>query len=188
MNTMGILILVGSIILIGIIMIGFFIGTYNKLINSREMVKNSRGQIAAQVESRWDALTSLIQAAKQYASYESETLESVVRQRSSLGSNMSPEDLNKSEEMFKSSLSRLIAIAEAYPDLKANEAYKQAMSSVDKYEKNVRLSRMSYNDTVTKYNRLIITIPTNIIASLMRFESEPYFEGTKSKEEMPSWE
>ena len=175
MGTTGILILFGTVVLIGLIMIVLFIGIYSKLVNFREIVKNSKEQIEIQVESRWDALINLIQAAKQYASYESETLESAVTQRSSLSSNMSPEDLNESEEMFQNSLSRLIAITENYPDLKSNEVYQQAMSFVDKYEKNVQLSRMSYNDTVAKYNRIIITIPTSIIASLMKFDAEPYF-------------
>jgi len=182
------LITIGIIVLLMIVLTAFFVSTYNKLVKLREMVRNSRGQIATQVESRWDALTNLIQATKQYSTHESETLENIVKQRSSLSGNMTPEDFNKSEDMFQNSLGRLIAIAESYPDLKASEVYKQTMVSVDKYEKNVRLSRMSYNDTVTKYNQQIITIPTNIIASLMNFTQEPYFEASESKREMPSWE
>lgn len=173
--------------LIVIILIGFFISTYNKLVKSREMIANSRGQIAAQIESRWDALTNLIQATKEYSLHEAETLESVVNQRSALSSNADINEFNESEDMFQNSLSRIIAIGEAYPELRASEVYKQTMSSVDSYEKNVRLSRMAYNDAVTRYNRIVITIPTNIIASIANFSKEEYFESNIEKKDMPMW-
>lgn len=102
------------------------------LVNSREMIKNSRGQIATQIESRWDALTSLIQVTKQYSSHKANTIESAVSGLSSLGNNMSSQDFKSTEDMFQGSLSRLIAVAEAYPELKTSEVYKQTMNSIEK--------------------------------------------------------
>lgn len=172
------------ILVIGI----FFITSYNKLVGAKELIENSRGQIAAQIESRFDALTSLISATKQYTAHEAETIEKTVKQRTSLSSDMSNADYEKAEEIFQGSLSRLIAISENYPELKASEVYKQSMDSIDKYEKNVRLSRMSYNDTVTKYNRLVITIPTNIVASMTGHTKEEYFKSQEEKKDMPVWD
>lgn len=181
------LVSVGIILVIIIALVGFFIKTYNKLVNAKELILNSRGQIATQIESRWDALSNLISATQKYESHESETLNKIVNARSSMTSNPNISELEKSEQEFQGSLSRLIAVAEAYPELKASDVYKKTMDSVDKYEKNVRLSRMSYNDTVTKYNRLVITVPTNIIAGFTNHHKEDYFESDKGKKEMPQW-
>lgn len=181
------LISLGVILVIAIALISFIVKSYNKLVNAKELVSNSRGQIASQIESRWDALSNLISATQKYESHESETLNKIVNARSSITSNAEVSELESSEQEFQGSLSRLIAIAEAYPDLKASDVYKKTMDSVDKYEKNVRLSRMSYNDTVTKYNRLVITIPTNIVAGFTGHSKEKYFETDKEKESMPEW-
>lgn len=185
---MTVIVVLGAVVALGIMLIMFFIGSYNKLVSSKEMVENSRGQIATQIESRWDALTSLIQATQQYTSHEKDTLDSIVSQRSSVGKGSSTQDLENAEDEFQGSLSRLLAVTEAYPDLKASEVYQKSMDSVDKYEKNVRLSRMTFNDTITRYNKLIVMIPTNIIAGLTGHTKETYFESTKSKESMPGWE
>lgn len=187
MNMTTIVVLGGALLLI-VMLVMFFVGAFNSLVSAKEMVGNARGQIATQIESRWDALTSLISATKQYTSHERETLDAIVSQRSQVGKSSSVGDLKEAEDEFQGSLSRLLAITEAYPDLKANTVYEKSMDSVDKYEKNVRLSRMTYNDTVTKYNKLIVMIPTNIIAGMTGHTKEDYFESTKDKRDMPGWE
>jgi LemA protein len=78
-------------------------------------------------------------------------------------------------------------VAENYPDLKASQVYQDTLKNVDKYEQQVRQSRMIYNDTVTKYNRSVQSVPTNIIAGIFNFEQEKYFESSSDKSEMPSW-
>lgn len=87
--------------------------------------------------------------------------------------------------MFQSLLFRIVVIGEAYPELRASEVYKQTMNSADSYEKNVKLSRMAQNDTVTKYNRIVITIPTNTITSIANFSKEEYFESNIEKKDIP---
>ncbi|WP_067843078.1 LemA family protein [Amphibacillus sediminis] len=170
-----------------VVLVFWAMSTYNQLISAREFVRNSMGQIAAQLESRWDALQNMIEGTKQYAEYEAKTLESITEQRTALGQNAAVAEVNKDDELFGQAMGRLLAIAESYPDLKASQVYQETLKNVDRYEQQVRQSRMIYNDTVTKYNRIIQSVPSNIIASLFRFTTEAYFENTTSKTDMPSW-
>ncbi len=163
------------------------VGGYNSLVSSREMVRNAMGQIAAQVESRWDAVQNLIDAAKQYASFEAGTLEEITRQRAALGTAPTVGQVEKDDSLFSSALSRLVALAENYPQLRTSEVYQNAMTAVDKYENNVRQSRMLYNDSVTRYNRTIQQVPTNILAGMFGFAQEGYFQNTAEKAQVPSW-
>lgn len=174
------------VIVIGLILI-YGTVTYNKFIKSQELVKNARAQIAAQIESRWDALSNLISATSKYSAYEAEVITNTVKNRQQLNSASSTGSLEESESTYQSSLSRLIAVSENYPDLKASEVYKSTMASVNKYESNVRLSRMTFNDTVTKYNRLIKVFPANIVANIAGFSQEGYLETSEGKKEMPGW-
>jgi len=180
---------IGVILLILLIVIVLFwtITTYNELIRLRELVRNAMGQISTQIESRWDALQNMIEGTKQYAEYEVKTLESLTEQRASLGENAAVADVNKDDQLFNQAMGQLFAIAESYPDLKASQVYQETLKSVDRYEQQVRQSRMIYNDTVTKYNRIIQSVPSNIIASIFKFTQESYFESSDTKKEMPSW-
>lgn len=164
------------------------VGAYNGFVGLRERVHNSRAQIATQLESRWDALKSLIDATKQYSKHEAEVLENVTQARASIGQGSSVNELEESAQSFNNVLGRLIAVAESYPDLKASTIYQSAMSSINDYENKVRQSRMIYNDTVTMYNRKTKTFPSNILAGMFNFSPEAYFEATESKTDMPSWE
>ena len=175
------------LIIIALIVI-WMISTYNKLVQSREMVRNSMGQIAAQIESRWDALTSLIEATKKYSKHESEVLENVTAQRTGISKNSNPSDVEKDATMFNEAIGRINVVAEAYPDLKASNIYENTMNQINEYENNVRHSRMIYNDTVTKFNRLILTFPNSLLAGIFNFREEEYFTSTETKRSMPSWE
>jgi LemA protein len=163
------------------------ISTYNTLIRQREFVRNAMGQIAAQIESRWDAIKNMIEGTKQYATYEAGVLEKITAQRSSLGRQASVADVEKDNTLFGQAMTQLLAVGESYPDLKASQVYQDTLKNVDKYEQQVRQSRMIYNDTVTKYNRVIQSVPSNIIAGIFHFQIEKYFESTSEKAEMPSW-
>lgn len=164
------------------------VSAYNGFVKLRERVSNARAQIATQLESRWDALKSLIDATKQYAKHEAEVLENVTEARASIGQNSSVSELEENATSFNNVLGRLIAVAESYPDLKASTVYQSAMTSINDYENKVRQSRMIYNDTVTMYNRRTKTFPSNIVAGMFNFTPEAYFEVTEAKTDMPSWE
>lgn len=176
------------LILIVVGLVAYVITTYNKFISLGERVTNGKAQIATQIESRFDAVKSLIQATKQYAQYEAETLEEVVGQRVGVNKDSSVEEIEKENDQLDQVVGRLIAVSEAYPDLKASNVYENTMDSIVKFEDNVRHARMIYNDVVTKFNRMVKMFPSNIIASLFKFEVREYFEETASKEDMPSWE
>lgn len=162
--------------------------TYNALVVLRERVRNAVGQIAAQIESRWDALSSLIQATKKYSAHEAEVLENVTRMRSGITKNSSVKDIEQDMNQFQDVMGKINVVVEAYPDLKASSIYQNAMDSVDKYENNVRQSRMMYNDVVTKYNTQIHVFPASFVASMFGFHAEDYFENSAGKSEMPSWD
>lgn len=183
----GWIILVVILVLL-IILVGWAISTYNRLIYAREFVENAMGQISAQIESRWDALKSMIDATKRYESHEASVLEGIAEKRSSIGKQAEVKDVQKDDQLFNQALGRLIAVAENYPDLKAAAVYQDTMKNIDKYENNVRQSRMIFNDTVTKYNRIIQTVPSNIIAGMFNFSKRDYFENTEAKSDMPSWD
>ncbi|HJG84225.1 MAG TPA: LemA family protein [Weissella thailandensis] len=178
-------------IIIGIlvvIIIGWLIAIYNQLVRLRENVRNAMGQIAAQVESRWDALTNLMQATEKYQTYESKTFEKIVNARQNVSERSDVADVNADEQQFNLVLGVVNALAEQYPDLKASHVYQQTMTAVDEFENKVRLSRMVYNDSVTKLNRSIQVFPNFMIAGSMGFSQEKYFENTQGKQEMPQWE
>lgn len=178
------------IVIIGILIliVLWVISTYNSFITLGERVGNARGQIATQLESRWDAVQTLIDATKKYSKHEAETLENVTEARASLGNNASVGELEEDAEQLNRVVSRLIAVSESYPDLKASETYKTTMESINLYEENVRQSRMIYNDTVARYNRRVRVIPSNIVANLFGFRPKEYFRGTESKKDMPRWD
>lgn len=179
------LVVVGIII---VLIILWVISTYNSLVSLRERVSNATAQIATQIESRWDAVKSLIDATKQYAKYEGETLEKITENRSSIGRNSSVSEMEADQEQFNNVLGRLIAVSENYPDLKASNVYQTTMKSINDYENNVRNSRMIFNDVVTRLNRKIQMFPSNIVASIFAFKTQAYFESTENKRDMPTWE
>src|SRR5690625_621169 len=176
------------IIIVMVVFVGWTISVYNSFITLRERVSNAKAQIAAQIESRWDAVTNLISATKQYAKHETELLENITEKRASLGRDSSMEEIEDNDAQLNNVVGRLIAISENYPDLKASEVYKQSMESVNKFEDNVRHSRMIYNDVVTRFNRKLKQFPTNMIGGMFNFKEQSYFEQTEAKAEMPSWE
>lgn len=182
------LIFLGVFVFLIVMLVFWIIGSYNKLIRLRELVKNAMGQIAANVESRWDALKSLIDATKKYSEHEAETLKEVVQARSGVNSNSTVQEIENDNNMFAQAMSRLAVVVEAYPDLKANTLYLSTMDKIDSYEQDVKNSRMVYNDIVTKFNRALLVFPTVLIGRLFGFTEYEYFKNTESKAQPPSWE
>lgn len=167
------------------ILVIFAIVTYNNLVRSEEMVSNSMAQIAAQVESRWDALRNLMDATKHYSDFELEAFEKITQNRSSINKKSTPTDVEADDEAFASAMRNFYAVAENYPNLKSSDLYKDTMASINKYEDNVRHSRMIYNDTVTKFNRSIKTFPQNLFAGMLGFSEKEYFVNDSSKVNAP---
>jgi LemA protein len=178
--------IIGLIAVIVLIVL-WLVSVYNKLVSAREFVRNSMGNIAAQIESRWDAVKSLIDAAKKYSSHEAETLTGITAMRGKVDRSSGAAEVEKDDNLFEQALRQIDVVVENYPDLKADGVYVQAMEGIDKYENNVRQSRMVYNDTVTRLNRMVQQFPSSIVAGMFGFKQEAYFESSSGKADMPQW-
>jgi len=176
------------IIIIAIIavLVLWVISVQNKLVKSDEYCNNALKQINVQQVSRYDALKNLVKLTREYASYESETLQKVIEARSMATSpKPTAEEINANEQALAEMTSKLLAIVERYPDLKANEQYIKVMEDLKGYEENVRLARMTFNDTVTKFNNQVRMFPGSIVASMLGFATKEYLAEDKTKVEYP---
>ena len=174
------------IIAILALLIIWVISVQRNLVNQDEKCKNAMSQIGVQQSSRWDALTALAELVKSYNEHEYNTIKDVIAQRAVINSGSTAEAADAQENMITKALGHIFAVAERYPDLKANENYAKLMDSVNLYENQVRLSRMTYNDTVTKFNRIVRQLPDSIIASLLGFREKDYLKEEQGKTGMPS--
>ena len=171
---MAIIILI-VVIVLALLVVGYIISTQRELVHLDELCKNATSQIAVQLNSRWDAITALAKSAAQYASHESETLINAIRERRQ-GNITTADQINEQQGAISQLLGRLIAIGEAYPNLKADALYKEAMDGMRDYEEKVRVSRMVYNDTATKMNRMVRQWPSSIVAGFLHFTERAYLE------------
>jgi LemA protein len=162
------------------------ISVQRKLVNQDELCKNSMSTIGVQQESRWDALTGMVELVKSYNEHEYNTLRDVIAQRRPIDGNSTAEEADLQENLMGQVASRLNVVIEQYPDLKANENYSKAMDAVDKYTNMVRTSKMVYNDTATNYNKLIRQIPDSFVASIFGFKVREYLKIEDQKTGMPS--
>ncbi|PKM86863.1 MAG: LemA family protein [Firmicutes bacterium HGW-Firmicutes-12] len=151
-----------------------------------ENINNAMSQIGVQLSSRWDALTSLLDLTKGYAAHEYQTMTDTINLRRSITRDSSPADVQKQENIIVEALGKIMAVAESYPDLKADQTYIKTMDSVNQYENMVRTSRQIYNDSVTKLNRAIRMFPASIIAGMLGFSQRTYLEAVAEKASKPS--
>ena len=168
------------------LLVVWVIGVQRKLVEKDELCKNALSQIGVQQASRWDALTALVELVKSYNEHEYNTLRDVIAQRKTINGSSSVADAQAQEQVLTGLVRNINLVAEQYPDLKANENYAKCMDSVNVYETQVRLSRMTFNDTVTKYNKEIRQFPTSIVAGILGFQTRDYLDEAVGKSEMPS--
>ena len=174
------------IIVVVVLVALWLIGAQRKLVSADELVKNSLSQIGVQQNSRWDALTALAELTKGYSEHEYKTLMDVIGQRTAIGRNSTAADVAAQEGRIAEAMRQINVVAEQYPALKANETYVKTMDEVGRYENQVRLSRMTYNDTVTKFNRMVRMFPDSIAAAIFGFKEKDYLAEPHGKTEMPS--
>ena len=167
----ALIVIIALVVIVG----GYFVSTQRSLVNLDEMCKNALSQIEVQLNSRWDALMNLAKMAAQYSKHESETLQKVIQQRMGERAN-TPAAINEQTSALGEVMGRLIAIGEAYPDLKAADLFRETQAGVKQYEENVRMSRMVYNDTATKMNRMVRQWPSSIVASMLHFDQKEYLK------------
>lgn len=166
----------------------YLISTQREFIKMDEINQNAMSQIGVQQNARWNALTNLVNAARSYANFEKDALSEIISKRIQITGNSSTQEVNQQEGILNQALGRLIAVAENYPQLKSSEHYTLAMNSINSYEKDVKTSKMVYNDTVTKWNRLVRSFPSNVAAMIFGFASRGYLQTSDEKQEYPDLE
>jgi LemA protein len=154
----------------------FFVLTYNSLISQRTRIDNSWSQIDVQLKRRFDLVPNLVETVKGYAKHEKETFENVTKARAAVSSAGSMAQKAAAENMLSSTLKSLFAVAENYPTLQANENFKMLQEELSGIENKIAYARQFYNDTVLAYNTAIQTVPTNIIAGLFHFTAREFFK------------
>src|SRR2546427_8655114 len=173
--------LAGLIIVVGI----WLMTSYNGLVALRQSAKNAWAQIDVQLKRRHDLIPNLVNTVKGYAAHEKETFERVINARARATSATSPAEVIKAEGELSSALARLLAVSEAYPELKANQNFLSLQEELTSTENRVAYARQFYNDNVTKLNTQIQTFPTVVIAGMFGFKAEPFFETPSEEKEAP---
>lgn len=177
--------IIAGVIIVLIIL--WLISTQRRLTVLDENVNNAMSQIGVQQQSRFDALTALLELTKGYAAHESQTLTDVIRaRRSVITATSTAGEADAQENLITEAMGKINAIAEQYPDLKANQNYIKTMDSVNSYESSVRSSRLIYNDSVTKLNRAVRMFPASIVAGMFGFKQRDYLATDSKKADMPS--
>lgn len=165
---------IAVIILLLIVVAG--IAIYNRLVRSRNRVATSWSDIDVQLQRRHDLIPRLVSAVDQYADYEKATLEAVTVLRAEAIQTAGIDARGKLEEKISTGLGRIIALAEDYPDLKANENFLNLQNELVETEDYLQFARRYYNGSVRDYNTLTETVPSNFIAGFFRFEQREYFQ------------
>ena len=176
-------IVLGVIVVIVILIIVWGISTYNRLIDLRNRVKDQWAQIDVQLKRRFDLIPNLVETVKGYAKHEESTLESVIQARNTYVSATTPEAQMKADGELEKAISKLFALAEAYPDLKANTNFQHLQNELTETEGKIASARQFYNDIVLVYNNKIEMVPSNIIASIFKFTKEAFFEAEAAERE-----
>lgn len=171
---MGTLLLVLLILVIIVIMYG--VSIYNKLVKLRTMVQEAWSGINVQLKKRHDLIPNLVETVKGYASHERETFDSVTRARAGAMQAHDVKSQEAAENNLNASLIRLLAVAEQYPELKANQNFLQLQDQLSLIESDIEKSRRYYNGTVRENNILVDTFPSNIIAGMYKFTKSLFFE------------
>lgn len=177
----------GTIILIVILVvivgsIGWFIAAYNGFIKLRNMVEEAFATMDVYMKKRYDLIPNLVETVKGYASHEKETLENVTKARNMAAGAETLEQRAAGENMLAGTLKTLFAVAENYPNLKANENFMDLQQQLQKVEEDIANSRKYYNAVVKEFNTAIQVFPNNIIAGMFHFEKKPMFEVEAAEE------
>lgn len=171
------------------------ISAYNGLVSMDEGVQTKWADVETQYQRRADLIPNLVNTVKGYAAHESETLQAVVEARAKATSmnidpsNMSAEQIanfQKAQDGVSSALGRLLVTVEKYPDLKANENFKELQAQLEGTENRISVARRDYNEAARKYNTTLRSFPKNILAGMFGFEKKSYFEAQEGSEQAPT--
>lgn len=164
---------IGALVLLALL---FAVLVYNGLIGKKNRIENAWSQIDVQLKRRYDLIPNLVESVKGYAKHEKAVFENVTKARSALMSAQSVGEKAKADGILTGALKSLFAVAENYPQLRANENFKMLQEELSNTENKIAYSRQFYNDSVLEYNTAIQTIPTNIIAGMFNFTAREFFK------------
>ena len=169
-------------------------GVYNRFVSAEEQVESAWAQVENQYQRRADLIPNLVETVKGYASHEQETLDAVVSARARAPqitidpSTATPEQLaayQAAQGDLSQALGRLLAVAESYPDLKANENFRDLQQQLEGTENRITVARQLFNEEARAYNTLIRRFPNNLLAGMFGFEKKPYFEAEEGSNKAP---
>jgi LemA protein len=164
-------------ILLGLLLVATVV-VYNRLVRSRNRVNTAWSDIDVQLQRRHDLIPQLVKAVDAYASYEKATLEAVTELRAEAMRVVDLDARGEAEQALSEGVSRLLALAESYPDLKANENFLKLQAELVQTENYLQFARRYYNGSVRDYNTMTETVPSNLVASLFGFEAREFFQKT----------
>ncbi|MBQ2639996.1 MAG: LemA family protein [Bacilli bacterium] len=176
------------VIVVVVLLLLFVVGNYNKLVNSRNKVENQFSQIDIQLKRRADLIPNLVETVKGYAKHEEETLKGVIEARNKAVSAGSVNEKIEANNELTGALNKLLAVAEAYPDLKANENFKDLQNNLKETEDKITYARQFYNDSAMNFNNIVQMFPSNIIAGMFGFKKFDYFKIDEKDKETPKVE
>lgn len=180
------LVVLGVIIFLLLIIIATYVGNYNRLVTLDESINSSWAQVENQLQRRLDLIPNLINTVKGYMKHEKEVFEYLADARAKLAGAKTIGDKVKLSNEFESALSRLLAIAESYPNLKANENFLRLQDELAGTENRIAVERMRFNETIRAYNILIKRFPSNIVARFSGFQKKDiYFKAKEEAKEVP---
>jgi len=172
-NGMVVGIIVGVVV---VLIVLYVVASYNGLVRLRNRIDNAWAQIDVQLKRRYDLIPNLVNTVKGYATHEKSTFEAVTQARANAISASGPGDQAQAENMISGALKSLFAVAEAYPDLKANQNFLELQEELSGTEGRIAYARQFYNDSVLKLNTKIQSFPSNLLANAFGFKSREYFE------------
>lgn len=177
-------IVIALLLIIAILVMPVFL-TYNSLVAADEAVDSAWSQVENQLQRRMDLIPNLVNTVKGYAAHEEKILTEVTRAREKLMAAGSVTEKAEADQELSTALSRLIAISENYPELKADANFRQLADELAGTENRIAVSRMDYNNAVQDYNTKIRRFPTVIVAKLFGFEKKDYFKAAENAKETP---
>ena len=181
------LLLIILIVIIIIILVAI-VAIYNGLVTARNKVKNAWAQIDVQLNRRADLIPNLVETVKGYAAHESSVFEDVTAARAGLMNANGVKEISDANNQLSNTLKTLFAVAENYPELKANENFKELQAQLAQTEDKIAYSRQFYNDSVMMYNNKCQTFPSNIFAGMFGFKEADFFEAAGEARSVPKVE
>ena len=172
---------IGAFVAVILLAIFWYIGTYNSLIKINEEVNNKWAQVETQYQRRVDLIPNLVETVKGYASHEKDVFENVTKARSALMNAKDVGQVQEANNMLTGALKSLFAVAEAYPELRAQEGFLNLQKELSDTEDKIAYSRQFYNSVVREYNSTLVVFPNNLMANMMGFAAEKFFEAQESE-------